>query len=95
MTENVEKWLPEAVGGGEDAGFAEALAAELRPAALAEFEEAQAAVFLAGAEVGSSPLAPQVSDLMGARLDLDFMQGSGPTAITAYLDTQTALELLE
>lgn len=71
MTENVEKWLPEAVGGGEDAGFTEALAAELRPAALAEFEKAQAAVFLAGAEVGSSPLAPQFSDLKDARLDFD------------------------
>jgi hypothetical protein len=58
MSENVEKWLPEAVGAGEDAGFAEALAAELRPAALAEFEKAQAAVFLAGAEVGYSPMTP-------------------------------------
>ena len=47
----MEEWLPEAVGCGEDEAFSEAVAAELRPAALAEFEAAQAAVFLAGAEV--------------------------------------------
>ncbi len=51
LAESVEGWLPEAVGAGEEAGLPEAIAAELRPGALAEYERAQAAVFLAGAEV--------------------------------------------
>lgn len=59
------EWLPEAAGAGEDGAFPEAVAAELRPAALAAFEEAQAAVFLAGAEVTSppSPLLPHTYTL--------------------------------
>ncbi len=51
LTGKVEEWLPDAVGAGESSAFLEALAADLRPATLAEFDKAIAAVFLAGAEV--------------------------------------------
>lgn len=52
LTAQLEEWLPDAVGAGEDCSFTESLAAELTPVALAEYQEAQAAIFLAGAEVG-------------------------------------------
>lgn len=51
LTAKVEEWLPDAAGAGEDGTFPEAVAEQIRPAAIAQFEEAQAAIFLAGAEV--------------------------------------------
>ena len=55
LTAKVEEWLPEAVGAGDSSDLTEALAADLRPAAFAEYEKALAAVFLAGAEVSCCP----------------------------------------
>ena len=54
LAAKVEEWLPDAAGAGEDGTFPEAVAEQIRPAAIAQFEEAQAAIFLAGAEVDPS-----------------------------------------
>jgi len=54
--EQVAEWLPEAEGAGEAGELPAALAAALRPGALAEYERALAAVFVAGAEVGGRAL---------------------------------------
>ena len=51
LCSKIHEWLPEAAGAGEGGTFVEVLAADLRPAALAEYERMQAAVFSAGAEV--------------------------------------------
>lgn len=61
LAAKVEEWIPDAEGAGEDGGFAEAVAADIRPAAALEFDKAQAAIFLAGAEVSpfSRPSIPR------------------------------------
>ncbi len=51
IAQKIEDWVPDAAGAGEGGVFPQAVAEQLRPAALAEFENAQAAIFLAGAEV--------------------------------------------
>ena len=56
----MEEWLPEAVGAGGSSDLTEVLAADLRPAAVAEYEKALAAVFLAGAEVSCCPATKSV-----------------------------------
>jgi len=43
---------------GSHGKLAHALASHLRPAALAEFDKAMAAVFVAGAEVSTLPVCP-------------------------------------
>ena len=45
-------------GTGSHGKLAHALASHLRPAALAEFDKAMAAVFVAGAEVSTLPVCP-------------------------------------
>jgi len=54
--QQVAEWLPEAEGAGEAGELPAALAAALRPGALAEYERALAAVFVAGAEVWGDAL---------------------------------------
>ena len=54
LAAKIEEWLPDAAGAGEDGTFPEAVAEKIRPTAVAQYEEAQAAIFLAGAEVWPS-----------------------------------------
>lgn len=51
LTSRVLEWFPDTEGAGEEGALPSALASHVRPAALADFEKALAAVFVAGAEV--------------------------------------------
>lgn len=53
LADKVVEWYPETEGAGEEGELPMALARLLRPAALAEYDKAINAVFLAGAEVPS------------------------------------------
>lgn len=87
----MEEWLPEAIGAGEATGLTEVLAAHLRPGALAEFDKALAAVFLAGAEVPEFCLQELQFPLRFSLLHIAFSTLHNADATSSPVETITQL----